>query len=181
MGVVRIPNYEVRSHWKKHVADMVLDTVLNEASGSQIRLQESLIAYPFSKSDLEKIMGELLYSSRSYMDTILENSYHCFYLGCFKTALDKMKDFRVKSNRESEKGRFDIVVVIESLRRVIIFELKEAVSLAMLKSSAEAALTQAFDKDYAAEFEGYQCYLIGIAFFKTTMSEFEIRALNVGN
>jgi hypothetical protein len=176
IGIVRIPNHEVRQHWNVHVVKIVHEKVLNKASVSQTRLQESFTANPFSSPDLQEVMGELLYTSISYMDTESDNSYHCFYLGCFKTALDELQSFKVKSNRESGTGRYDIVVVIEIMKRVIIFELKQADSEAKLDDNADEALRQAFQKDYSADFKGYECYLIGVAFFKKVMSRLKVHS-----
>ena len=173
VGIVRIPNYELRHHWNVHVVKMVREKVFHENSVSQNRLQQVFSAEPLSLSNLENVMRDLLYSSLSYYDTISENSYHCFYMGCFKTALDLPK-WCVKSNRESGVGRYDIVVV-ESAKRMIVFELKEATSAANLNAEAERALLQACEKDYAAKLKGYQCYLIGVAFFQKTMSELKLR------
>lgn len=178
IGLLRIPNYEVRQHWQNHLVEMVRNTLFVEGSDSQMRLQESFTAVPFSKHDLETSMGELLNSSLSYMDTKSENSYHCFYLGCFQTAFDKLPNFSVDSNRESGTGRYDIFVAIEQIRRVFIFELKKSESQAQLKGMAQLALNQAMEKDYAAKFKGYQCFVIGVAFFHKTMSELEVKVLN---
>ena len=48
-------------------------------SSLQTRLQESLTAYPFVLANLREDMRRILYSSISYIDAILENSYHCFF------------------------------------------------------------------------------------------------------
>jgi hypothetical protein len=177
-GYVRIPNYEVREHWREHVVNMVRDTVFLEASVSQARLQEALLASPFEKTVLEDIMHGLMYSSISRFDTISENSYHCFFLGCFSTAFDGVPGVKVKSNRESGMGRFDIIIAFEGVHRVFIFELKKAATITALKSKATQALKQALVSDYAAEFHGFQCFLIGVSFFHEAMSKFQVKVVD---
>ena len=179
VGLVRIPNYEVREHWKECIVDMVRNTVLVQASLPQTRLQESLTACPFVLANLREDMRRILYSSISYIDAISESSYHCFFLGCFQSALDGLYGFSVRSNRESGKGRFDIAIAIEGLSRVFIFELKKADSLSTLETKAVEALKQAIDRDYVADYSGYQCYYIGVAFFQKDISELMVEVLNV--
>ena len=122
-------------------------------------------------------MRDLLYCAIIYLDTQLENSYHCFYLGCFETALGNLQGFIVKSNRESGKGRFDIVVAVEGLRWFLIFELKLADSEQQLQDKAMQAMRQAVEGNYAAEFGEHLCYVIGISFCKKVMSKLEVLLL----
>ena len=164
IGIVHIPNYEVREHWRLHVLKIVQEKVLNEVSVLQNHLQEVFSVEPFSLSNLEKVMRNLLFSSLSYCDTVSENLYHCFCVGCLKAALDLPK-WCVKTDRGPGVSRYDIVVVVESAKRVIVIELKEATSEANLDAEAEKALLQACEKDYAAEFKGYKCYLIASCYW----------------
>ena len=136
----------------------------NEVSVLQNHLQEVFSVEPFSLSNLEKVMRNLLFSSLSYCDTVSENLYHCFCVGCLKAALDLPK-WCVKTDRGPGVSRYDIVVVVESAKRVIVIELKEATSEANLDAEAEKALLQACEKDYAAEFKGYKCYLIASCYW----------------
>ena len=102
-----------------------------------------------------------------------------FFLGCFRSALDGLYGFSLKSNRESGKGRFDIAIAIEGLCRVFVFELKKADSLSTLEAKANEALKQAIDRDYVADYSGYQCYYIVVAFFQKDISELMVQILNV--
>jgi hypothetical protein len=177
-GTVRIPNHEVREHWREHVVQLVTDTVFSTESKSQVRLKESLQTNIFSKVKLGKIMRDLLYASASFLDLISENSYHSFFLGCFKVAFDKEKNVSVKSNRESGSGRFDISIMFYDLRRYFIFEFKKVNQVSHLERAAQNALSQITEMDYAQESKDCQCILIGISFCQKIMSNLRIRILN---
>mmetsp|Transcript_22222 Transcript_22222/g.46670 ORF Transcript_22222/g.46670 Transcript_22222/m.46670 type:complete len:243 (+) Transcript_22222:1070-1798(+) len=177
-GTVRIPNLEVREHWREHVVQLVADTVFSTESVSQVRLKDALRAAVFLKEKLEEIMRDLLYSSASFLDLISENSYHSFFLGCFKVAFDKEQNVAVKSNRESGTGRFDIVITFNDLRRSILFEFKKVDQAEQLEMEAQRALSQITERDYLEEFKDFQCILIGISFCHKVMSNLQVRIKN---
>ncbi len=76
----------------------------------------------------------------------------------------------MKSNRESGRGRSDIIVKSPSLRgRSFVLEIKVSDSVHHLEADAKKALQQIYEKDYIEELwqEGYQktdCY--GISFYR---------------
>ena len=102
-----------------------------------------------------------------------------FFLGCFQSAIDGLYGFSVRSNRESGKGRFVIAIAIEGLNKVFIFELKKADSLSTLETKANEALKHAIYRGYVANYSGYQCYYIVVAFFQKDISELMVQILNV--
>ena len=94
------------------------------------------------------------------MDTIsyfdhAESFYHGFMAGL----LTNIGGYRVKSNRESENGRPDIVMQTPNIRKgcVILLELKLAESIADLEAACDRGLAQIEEQRYAEPFtkEGY--------------------------
>jgi len=107
-------------------------------------------------------LSKLLAESISYMDSA-ESFYHGFMVG----VLSKLKDYRVKSNRESGHGRSDLVLY--AMDKAIIFELKVAKKFNALPALCDEALKQIEDNDYAAYWneEGYtDITKYGIAFYR---------------
>ena len=81
-----------------------------------------------------------------------------------------MRDYKIKSNRESGNGRSDIYIKSPSLfEKSIIIEIKVADSIKNIRSAADNALKQIEEKKYDMELkeEGYEDILkYGIAFYK---------------
>lgn len=111
------------------------------------------------------ILNDQLFRTISFYDSA-ENFYHGFLTGI----LSQSENYLVKSNRETGKGRSDIMVKSPSLRgRSFILELKVSDSIDDLEMDADKALQQIYDKKYMDELweEGYRkvdCY--GISFFR---------------
>ena len=83
--------------------------------------------------------------------------------------LSNMKRYLIKSNRESGKGRSDIIIRAVSRRgAAVILELKAAKSFDELEKKADEALGQIEEKNYEAELrsDGYKNIIkYGIAFY----------------
>ncbi|MDO4555963.1 MAG: AAA family ATPase [Lachnospiraceae bacterium] len=113
----------------------------------------------------EAELKKQLYGTISYMDN-KESFYHGFLLGL----MANLKEYHMKSNRESGDGRYDICVCHDDVTiPPVLLELKIAKRYRELNAACEAALAQIEEKNYGAELveEGYEemiCY--GIAFFK---------------
>lgn len=111
------------------------------------------------------ILNGQLFRTISFYDSA-ENFYHGFLAGI----LSQSENYLVRSNRESENGRSDIMVQSPSLRgRSFILEIKVSEQIGDLEQDAEKALQQIYDKKYMEELrtEGYRkvdCY--GISFFR---------------
>jgi len=116
---------------------------------------------------IQKELGDLLLDTISYFDS-QEAFYHGFMLGI----LAGQPNFSVKSNRESGKGRSDIIMRHLSKRaQAVIFELKWTDNIREIAAKAEEALRQIDEKLYCKELEdeGYDSKNIlkyGIAFCK---------------
>lgn len=110
-------------------------------------------------------LGKQLLQSISYMDT-QEGFYHGFLLGL----MANLKEYAVKSNRESGLGRFDLCVYSQDITiPPVIIEIKVAKKFKELDDASEKALRQIDEKkyDFDLEEEGYSeviCY--GVGFFR---------------
>jgi hypothetical protein len=95
-----------------------------------------------------------------------EAFYHGLMLGL--TASLDPKQYELKSNKESDQGRYDIVIIPkDTTQRAIILELKSAKSRWRLERAAEAALVQIKLQNYASEITQrgiHNITNIGIAF-----------------
>ena len=102
----------------------------------------------------EDFINRQLADTISYYD-YAENFYHGFMAGL----LVNIGGYSVKSNRESGNGRPDIVMQTVQIRkgRVIILELKAAVSIADMDAACDRGLAQIEEQYYAEPFtnEGY--------------------------
>jgi hypothetical protein len=108
---------------------------------------------------------DLLTESISFYDAY-ENFYHGFLLG----TLVNMKRYIIKSNRETGKGRSDIIIRYPNRRgAAVILELKVAKNIRQLEAKCDEALQQIEDKGYDKPLieEGYTNILkYGITFYK---------------
>lgn len=113
---------------------------------------------------LEKEIRNLLVNTISFHD-----SYENFYYGFMVGILLNMKDYIIKSNRESGDGKKDIFITNPEEDIAIIIELKVADRLKDLDSKCKEALKQIDNKNYDTELieEGYEKIIkYGISFFK---------------
>lgn len=110
-------------------------------------------------------MEEQLFQTVSFYDSA-ENFYHGFLAGI----LSQSEQYYVKSNRESGKGRSDLMVKSPSLRgRAFIVEIKVSQSIDDLEKDARKALQQIQDRNYMEELrtEGYRkISCCGISFYR---------------
>ena len=157
---VRIPNQEVKMIYKTTIQNWFRETVkktdfhdLYQAmeTGNAVRMQE--------------ILNEQLLATISYYDSA-ESFYHGFLAGI----LSQSGSYLVESNRESGKGRYDLMVKTPSLRgRAFIIEIKVSFGIDELENDAKKAVHQIYKKGYKETLlkEGYKridCY--GIAFYR---------------
>ena len=109
-------------------------------------------------------LSDVLENSISYYDNY-ESFYHGFMIGFLKA-----DGYEVKSNRESGKGRFDIMVIpYEIDETAIIIECKHSKNKAVLKKESEDAAKQIIGMNYqqGLKDEGYDNVIgFGISFFK---------------
>jgi hypothetical protein len=157
---MKIPNKEVyivfvnkiQEWFKKRIAEKNLDALFNAILNKDV-------------ATFQNELSTLLAESISFMDSA-ENFYHGFMAGI----LSRLKGYLVKSNRESGKGRSDMVMHATTRRgKAVIFELKTAKKFRELPAACDDALKQIEDKNYAAEWydEGYVDIIkYGIAFYR---------------
>ncbi len=116
------------------------------------------------KQELEELSAAL-HETISYLDT-RELFYHGFMVGI----LGNLKDYLVKSNRETGDGRADLVIrSLDVSCTPVILELKAADTFVGMEAACEEALAQIEEKRYDAWLpeEGYtDVRRYGIAFFK---------------
>lgn len=166
---MEIPNEEIA---------YIYDNTIMSWFDKKIRNRDfSALITAMEKKDCE-VMGNIL--SDELLDTIscfdyAENYYHGFLIGLLKAA----GKYMVRSNRESGNGRPDILMYFPSVRgKAFIIELKVAAEYGRMAEGCDAALAQAAEKNYRAEFEkaGYtDITTYGICFYrKECMAKTEI-------
>ena len=143
---LRVPNREVMRAFRELTA-----LYIGAAEGSMAQMFRRLM-----EKDMEAFAGEykrLLRTLPSYYDLKEENSYHMMMLGMctFLTG-----DYDVESNRESGKGRSDIILKAKTGEKPnIVMEFKYIRDEKKdLRELAEEALEQIERKDYAAGLQG---------------------------
>ena len=155
-----IPNSEVRYIYKNAVLKWFEKKTEEK---NLMPLYESLL-----NGDTEQ-MAEIL--SENLMETISfydyqESYYHGFLAGLLKN----MGNYIVQSNRESGKGRPDLLVRYPSVRgKAVIIEIKVSKTYDGLEEKCDEALRQIEEKEYEADLrrEGYRDILkYGVAFYK---------------
>ena len=143
---VSIPNREIRSIWTSEIL-AAFSSFGSENAISGIK--KALVRG--NAESLKESISSLLVSSVSYFDTASESFYH----GMMLCMLSVLSGYKVKSNRESGRGRFDIMLIPEDRNLPgIVIELKahrENCSDETLKHLADTAMEQALSLDYSAE------------------------------
>lgn len=155
-----IPNTEVRLIYKNKVMDWFHERIeLKDFT----RLYEDLLSG--NSEGLQEEITTLLQDTISFNDNA-----EAFYHGFMEGILGRLKNYIIKSNRESGDGRYDLMV--RSLRvttPLIIMEFKFSGKYGDMEKDAAEALTQIRKNAYDREFkqEGYQKSIrYGIAFYK---------------
>lgn len=155
-----IPNREVHYIYNHTILNWFRDEIKSKDLSA---LFQAIIDGKADKVQTD--LSKLLMDSISFMDS-KEAFYHGFLLGI----LGSMKDFLIKSNRESGQGRYDILVrSLDVTIPAAIFELKVSDTFQGMDLACDIALSQIADKEYDAWLpeEGYtQALYYGIAFFK---------------
>lgn len=156
----RIPNTEVMTIYENTILNWMNEMIKKEDYHDLYRAMEE------GKAErIRDILNGQLIRTISFFDSV-ENFYQGFITGI----LSQSENYFVKSNRESDNGRSDIMIKSPSLRgRSFIVEIKVSTCIDDLESDAEKALRQIYDKKYMEELrmEGYKkidCY--GISFFR---------------
>ena len=161
---VSIPNKEIASVYKSEVlAHLMQIGAVSRTTGDKIA--ESLFINDYVK--LEKAIAEYMDKAISFYDTASESFYHGLVLGLM-AMMDNQ--YKIKSNRESGKGRFDICLMPRDNKHPgMIMELKWKKNLDdnELVLLADEAISQIHSMEYDSEMksEGIKKILkFGIAF-----------------
>jgi hypothetical protein len=144
-----IPNREVRLVYTTTFQEWFA-TRMRGHGGDQRRLLEALL--DGNAEALERQLGAFVQNVLSYHDLGAdepERIYQAFLLGLF-TALEP--EYRVRSNRESGKGRPDVLILpARSGKPGVVLELKVAYRKKTLAQALDEGIAQVQKKDYAAE------------------------------
>ena len=155
-----IPNAEVRYIYKNTILSW-FDRKIRDTDLSQL--------YKAIENGDFMVMEEQI--SRQLQDTIsfydyAESYYHGFLTGILKN----ISKYRILSNRESGKGRPDIILKTPSIRgQAVILEIKVSGKFSDMEKMCMSALRQIEEQKYDAELrnEGYTNILkYGICFYK---------------
>jgi hypothetical protein len=162
MVTMTLPNIEVRSIYKI----TILQWFENKVSlKDYTKLYKTI--FDGDTETFTTILNQELIESISFHDSA-EIFYHGFLIGLFK----HLQNYTTTSNRESGKGRYDILVRSPSVRgKAIIIELKVVKKFKELETACDQALLQITKKGYEAELrqEGFSDVNImkyGIAFYR---------------
>ena len=157
---VRIPNTEVKTIYQNSILNWMRGMIEKEDFHDLYRAMEDGNA-----GKMRDILNGQLLRTISFFDNA-ENFYHGFLAGI----LSQSENYLVKSNRESGRGRSDIMVKNPSLRgRSFILEMKVSDNIDHLEEDAQKVLEQIQDKKYkeelrSEEYREIDCY--GIAFYR---------------
>ncbi len=161
---VSIPNREIASVYKSEILSHLMRIgAIGQATANKIA--ESLYALDYQK--LQDGISDYMKKSISFHDSGTEGFYHGLVLGLVALMDDR---YKIKSNRESGDGRYDISLIPKDYKYPgIIMELKydKDMDEMKLESLAAEALKQIDDKNYDTEMceEGIDVILkLGVAF-----------------
>lgn len=145
---VSIPNREIAAVYKSEILSHFLQTgAITRTTANKIA--ESLYANDYKK--LQSTIGEYMDKSISFFDGGAEGFYHGLMLGLI-ALIDNQ--YKIKSNRESGDGRFDVSLIPREKRYPgIILELKwkEKLSDVELEKWSNEALKQIGELRYDSE------------------------------
>lgn len=166
-----VPNLEVK---------YIFNNTITKWFRDQIKVKDLSQMYAaMLEGDADQFQAELsglLQESISYMDTREVGKspslsfggkyYHGFMMG----VLNNLRDYLVKSNRESGNGRLDILVRSHNVSKTpVIMELKVSETYKGMENACDTAMQQIEEKKYDSSLpeEGYTDVLLyGIAFFR---------------
>lgn len=161
---VSIPNREIAAVYKSDILSHLLQIgAITRTTANKIA--ESLYANDYIK--LQKAIAEYMDKSISFYDAGAEGFYHGLVLGLI-ALMDNQ--YKIKSNRESGDGRYDICLIPrEDKYPGIIIELKwnKDLNEGKLSELADDALAQIDDRRYDVEMKENEIQNIlkfGIAF-----------------
>ncbi len=158
-----IPNREIRSLFQSEIMRGV-----DRSYGMVSFYKMGLALQQGNAETFQRILQGILRRAVSAHDAAKpESFYHGLMLGC---ALFYEKDYRVRSNRESGYGRFDLAMLPKHVSLPgVIMEFKAVKAEEELEQAAQEACQQIETKAYVTELESVGCphiWYYGIAFCK---------------
>ena len=158
-----IPNREIRSLFQSEIMRGV-----DRSYGMVSFYKMGLALQQGNAEPFQRILQGILRRAVSAHDAAKpESFYHGLMLGC---ALFYEKDYRVRSNRESGYGRFDLAMLPKHVSLPgVIMEFKAVKAEEELEQAAQEACQQIETKAYVTELESAGCphiWYYGIAFCK---------------
>ncbi len=157
---LRIPNLEVHEIYTQQVLSWFRD----KADGERDQLGDLYRAFEVGdRETITEILNEQLLDTVSFYDA-QESFYHGFLLALLNTCAS----WRVSSNRETGKGRSDIIVARKDRTVGFVVEVKNVRKEEDLKAACEKALAQIEEKQYTQLLNRYRVKEIrayGIAFW----------------
>lgn len=157
---LKIPNREVRQIYMQQVLAWFRDKTEAESS----KLADLYSA--FEKGDTEAITE---YLNEQLIDTVsFYDAHESFYHGFLLALLSTCADWRVASNRETGKGRSDIIVERKDRKIGFVVEVKDVKDEEKMNAACETAMKQIEEKDYTAVLCRYrvkEIWTYGIAFW----------------
>jgi hypothetical protein len=163
MCKLAIPNREVEFLYKQIFREWLF------GSRGIIWYQELLANLTSGKiEEFEQQLQDAILEIASYHDTS-RNKQETFYHGLMLGILSGLKDnYQVKSNRESGKGRYDLIIIPNNRDNLaVVMEFKAVDDESKLQSSAEEALEQINKSKYITEIKSLgitQICTMGIGF-----------------
>ena len=161
---VAIPNHEISAVYKSEILSHLTKT---GAIGNLTATKIAISLYAMDWEGLQNAISEYMEKSISFYDTGAEGFYHGLMLGLVVLMDDQ---YKIKSNRESGEGRYDICLIPRDKKYPgIIMEFKSAKGIGdeALRELSEEALRQIIDRGYDNEMlsDGIETIMkLGIAF-----------------
>ena len=160
MVTLSLPNMEIRYVYK--------NTILNWFERKIAQKDLSKLYQAMLDGDTESFTEEI---NKNLIETIsFYDAGESFYQGFLAGVLKNMNGYIITSNRESGKGRYDLLVRTPSVRgKAIILELKVSPTFQRLGIECDNALAQIEEKDYESNLksDGFSNVMkYGIAFYK---------------
>ena len=157
---LKIPNREVRQIYMQQVLAWFRDKTEAESN----KLADLYSA--FEKGDTEAITE---YLNEQLIDTVsFYDAHESFYHGFLLALLNTCASWRVASNRETGKGRSDIIVERKDRKIGFAVEVKDVKDEEKMNAACETAMKQIEEKDYTAVLRRYrvkEIWTYGIAFW----------------
>ena len=157
---LRIPNREVREIYKQQVLEWFKDKT---RAGSE-KLEGLYAAFEGGDTqDITEILSSQLYETVSFYD-----AYESFYHGFLLALLSTCSQWTVTSNRETGKGRSDIMVCRKDRKMGFVVEVKNVREEKDVEAACDEAMKQIEEMDYTAVLRRYGVKDIieyGIAFW----------------